>query len=953
VSVDVVLPLVFLLSGAAGLIFELVWFHRTGLAFGNSIVAATIVLSSFMGGLAIGNGIAGWLGARVRRLLRLYAALEATTAIAGLALTYLLPELARVQLPLAAAFVLLLVPASAMGATLPIVVAAIGETGIRLEPDATTVERTSRVPFGTALGLLYGCNTLGAVGGVLIAEPVLIARVGVAGSAWIAAALDALDAAIALMLSFGVDSAGRSKDRPLPIPTHESFGSDRPSGRPSALVAPIIACAFLAGLTLLALEVLWFRFLSMFVLTTTLVMSVMLGVVLSGIALGALAAAEWLKHRPFAAGSVATIALTAAVATVASYGGFNLLTSGAQVGEWTRVAWFATVMTLPTSCLSGALFTLLGEALRRTRRDDVGAAASLTLANTVGAACGPPVAAFVLLPAFGTERALFALSLAYVVVGTIALSTASRPMKRTPAVFVAAGIAAIALVWFPFGAMTASYLPRVMVPYAVDGSQIVATREGPSESIVLMQQLWMGKPVYNRLVTNGFSMSGTAIPGQRYMRYFVYWPMLLHEAPLERILVICYGVGVTAGAALDVPSAASIDVVEISRDVVAMSDVIYTADRNPLHDGRVKLHIGDGRRFLRTTAERYDLITGEPPPPRTPGAVNIYTREYFALIRDRLADGGMTTYWLPVARPNPGTDVDTIIRAFCDVFDDCSLWNATPFDLMLVGTRGAREPVDARRLTSAFTCGAEVQKCPIADRLREIGFETPEQIGATFLGDAAYLNDLTAATPPLTDDFPQRLRPVEARSSLSDPRYPADLTVVARYQRLLNPSRARDAFASSGFIKRLWPAGLIESSRPWFDEQRMINRVLWEGGKPLRLIEDLTRVLTLTPLRTLPLWMLGSDDVKQQIASTGNDGSGTVEYVRGAQLMAARDYESAASYFGLAERRGLRTPPPRPMTAYALCRANRIDMSKKIVDSLQPRDEDERHFVEWMRMNCS
>src|SRR5439155_17294624 len=121
----------------------------------------------------------------------------------------------------------------------------------------------------------------------------------------------------------------------------------------------------------------------------------------------------------------------------------------------------------------------------------------------------------------------------------------------------------------------------------------------------------------------------------------------------------------------------------------------------------------DGRFFLQASRERYDLITGEPPPPRTPGAVNIYTREYFELIRERLAEGGITTYWLPVARPDPGTDVNTIVRAFCDVFDDCSLWNATPFDLMLAGTRHARGPVADASFSAAWNRRA------LAARLRE------------------------------------------------------------------------------------------------------------------------------------------------------------------------------------------------------------------------------------------
>src|SRR5262249_1217533 len=158
----------------------------------------------------------------------------------------------------------------------------------------------------------------------------------------------------------------------------------------------------------------------------------------------------------------------------------------------------------------------------------------------------------------------------------------------------------------------------------------------------------LDEPVYNRLVTNGFSMSGTAVPGMRYMRYFVYWPMVLHRGPIRRALVVCYGVGVTARAALDLPAAESIHIAEISRDVGAMSDTIYPPNP-PLGDPRVRLHIDDGRQFLETTATRFDLITGEPPPPRTPGAVNIYSREFFQLVHDRLADGGIATYWLPVA----------------------------------------------------------------------------------------------------------------------------------------------------------------------------------------------------------------------------------------------------------------------------------------------------------------
>src|SRR6185369_11671451 len=135
--------------------------------------------------------------------------------------------------------------------------------------------------------------------------------------------------------------------------------------------------------------------------------------------------------------------------------------------------------------------------------------------------------------------------------------------------------------------------------------------------------------------------------------------------------------------------------------------------------------LDDGRSFLLTSSDKYDLITGEPPPPRTPGAVNIYTREFFQLVYHHLAEGGIATYWLPVARPDPGTDVDTIIRGFCAVFADCSLWNATPSDFMLLGTRHAAVPVPETNFSSAW----HVPR--LAANLREIAFEVPEQFGAT------------------------------------------------------------------------------------------------------------------------------------------------------------------------------------------------------------------------------
>src|SRR5262249_26263891 len=161
--------------------------------------------------------------------------------------------------------------------------------------------------------------------------------------------------------------------------------------------------------------------------------------------------------------------------------------------------------------------------------------------------------------------------------GFVALLTL-RPviaLRRPARTAIAPAAMAIAMVGFPFGRMTGEYFGRAAEPYTRDGSRIVASVEGSNETIFLMRQSWLDRPGYHGLVTTGFSMSGPAVAARRYMRTFVYLPMLLHTTPLKRALVVCYGVGITAGAAVDVPSLDTIDVVEISKDVVSMSDVIY------------------------------------------------------------------------------------------------------------------------------------------------------------------------------------------------------------------------------------------------------------------------------------------------------------------------------------------------------------------------------------------
>ena len=930
--------LAFFCSGASGLIFEVVWVYKCGLLFGNTLWATSIVLSSFMTGLLCGNALAARYAPRVRRLLFAYASLELIVGISGLALTYVLAVLPGVLAPatrnlldhrtllnvvrLATAFPLLFAPAIAMGATLPVLTGALSQ---------------SPKQFGAVLGRLYSWNTLGAVAGVVVTELFLIRAVGVAGSAWAAAFLDFAAAAAVISVARTHESSSVPRSNEVAAPPEHARQPKHHEG-----VGPLLVCACLTGGTFMALEVVWFRFLSMFVVASTFAVSLMLAVVLISIATGSFCASRWVARRHDAMSYAAPIIWAAASAVIVCYAGFRALTASLWAAEWYRIVWAGMVLMSVTALLSGVIFVLLSSALRSRRAgDDAAAAGWFLLANTLGAAAGPLIAGFGLLPHLGMERSLFVLAASYAGAGGLILGggrLGARPARGTLAF--SGATATLSLALFPFGAMTTSYFPRVTAAYAEDGAQLVAAREGASETIHLMRKSWHGKTLYDRLVTNGFSMSGTHSSAKRYMRYFAYWPLFVRGGALQHVLVACYGAGVTTDALTSISSLKSIDVVEISPDIVRMSDIIYPPGHRPLDDTRVRLHLEDARYFLQATRDRYDLITGEPPPLLTPGAVTLYTREYFQLMHDRLADEGVATYWLPAARRGE-YDVRPIIEAFCAVFDDCSLWNGTVFDWMLVGTRHLRGPVPLERFVQSWSDPS------VFPRLRETGFERPEQIGATFLADRDELLRLAGGVSPLVDDYPQRLRPQPTRLALVSRATGTDREAADFIERVTNARNAQERFKASSFVRTLWPAELIAQSLPYFDIQATINRVMRDGPDPLGHIDELHRLLTQSSLRRPPLWALGSDDAQQEAADVVEDPTGMADYIHGIRALVARQYPAAVEAFALAEKSGLQLPTLRPLLAYTLCLSDQRDLARRLARAVPPPHGQE-HFWSWL-----
>ncbi len=839
-------------SGAAGLIFEMLWFRLAGLSFGNTVWAGTAVLAAFMGGLAVGHALTASGRLRLTRPLYWYALAEAAIALTGTALLWILPNIggwlapvldATPGLRLGLAFCLMLIPTSAMGLTLPLLVRALYADG----------------SYGALLGRIYGINTLGAVVGVVAAEFLLLGWLGTKGSGLFAASLNLVAAGIALWLT---------RDWPASLETRSQTRYPIRGG-----IRWLIA-AGLSGTVLLALEVVWFRLLLLHVRGTASAFAAMLAIVLVGIALGGLLTSWWLRRRSFSPLQAPVMALLCALTLALGYRGLPV--------EPGQSAWLAgAALMLGTAIGSGALFTLLCVGLTQVVPEPSRATGRLLVANTGGGMLGAILGGLVLLPLLGMQASLAILLCAYLICTLLLVPH----WRLVPTCGWAAG-ASFCLLLFPWGQMQ-SHVQAATKPWQqLDGSRVVYQREGINETLQLLQRDLFGEPLAHRIVTNGESMSGTERDSQRYMKLFAWLPMALHPG-IKDVLLISYGLGSTAEALVADRRIHSISVVDISPEMLEASRLTRTDAAEPLDDSRVKVHIEDGRHFLLTSHQQFDLITGEPPPPRLAGIVNLYSREYFSLMHRRLKPGGMASYWLPADQLTLASS-RAILKAFCEVFRDCSLWSGSNYNWVMLGSRDGIAPVPITNLTRFW------QDPATRGAITALGFETPAQLGTTFIADANQIIDWIGDASPLTDDRPKRL-------SEGEP----DATAMQTYARLMDNAAAAKRFASSAFIRHTWPMRLQAEVPGYYDLQPILNNeIRGPFEQRLRLIDG---VIEHSSLKIPVFWLLESGIREQRIVDRRMADSGydpEFAWHLAVRALADRRFDVAAEMFSESGRDG-------------------------------------------------
>lgn len=720
----------FFLSGFAALLYQTVWMRQFAFVFGTAELAVATVLAAYMGGLAAGAGVATRFAPRVRRPIVAYGVLELVIAVAALLVPVAirgamsvaaglfgsgdaLPSATGAALAsfrLVAAFAILFVPTLCMGATLPIL---------------ARVAVTSDASLGSEVGLLYALNTAGAVCGTIVAAFALLPRLGLAATAEVGVALNAIVCVLAAVAARGAPAI-------QPAPAH----AVAPRGGGTILFAML-----LSGITSFTYEVVWTRLLGHLLGGSTYAFATMLATFLAGIALGAAVAARLATSAARACVGLAVAELAIAAGAFAAFRGMDALPALAlAVGAGKNptapgnVAVAALVM-LPATLAIGATFPFAVRALARGPEDAAAVSARVYAWNTVGAIVGALGAGFVVMPLLGYAGvigAAIALNLA------LALLVAVATPERAPRV---AGLAVVGL-----GAL-AIFPPST--PWNLIGTSPLsigrATRPPEFFAVGRSAGVAVGREGgVLKLRTNGLP-EGVMLPPRRYRkaipdRWLGALPFLARPGA-RHVLVVGFG----AGTALEaVPRAlADVDVIEIEPQVIAANER-FRAERavDPLALPGLHVHVDDARGALNLSTKRYDAIVSQPSHPWTAGASHLYTREFFATVREHLVPDGVFVQWIDLELVDREL-LASLLATLLDAFSDVRVYR--PFFRGTALFMASNAPLAVEVHAAAALAAAPVE-------LARAGIQTREDVAAALALDAAGARSLAAGASLTTDD---------------------------------------------------------------------------------------------------------------------------------------------------------------------------------------------------------
>lgn len=666
----------FVLSGMAGLMYEVLFSKILANIFGSTAMAAYTVLGTYMGGMALGAWLGGRLSGKVRQPLVAYAicevliaaffvltpALKAPIMSVYVSLAQGLPPDAPALLPLRLALgsLLLLLPTVAMGATLPLLVKDLS---------------TRHQGIGVSVGRLYAANTLGAAAGAILAGYVLIPALGLTQGTLVAALANMLVALIAMDLhkrpvTSVIDPARAAKSSTsdlLPQLPHLPW-----TWVPWVLLA-------VGGVVTLALEIVYFHMLATVAGNSTYAFALMLAAFLMGLGLGGEAARRWIQAQRDLIGGIVGAEWALAMLVMggtAVWGGlpdyfaafaYHHLPDGFGPREVVRAAVCLLAMLPPAACI-GFIYPLAMEWITRSKAEGaVAAMGTASALNTFGNIAGVFLAAFLLLPWLGSLWSIKALALVSLVLALLAGAAWVLGQKAESWFKPSSVVAGI----FAFG--VTSLVTPVQWDYTAlsTGSNVYFRAQPWGRSIDHLESVDGGLTtvteaqaadgqVHRTLLTNGKFQGSDSWGGEMVAQIGIALTPLLHTSQREDALVIGYGSGVTTRALLDV-GFQQVDIAELSRDIVDMADKHFSkVNAKASQNSRSKLYVTDGRNLLLLSPKAYDLISIEISSIWFAGAASLYNVEFYDLLKTRLKPGGVLQQWIQLHHITQ-TDLLTVI----------------------------------------------------------------------------------------------------------------------------------------------------------------------------------------------------------------------------------------------------------------------------------------------------
>jgi len=786
------LLVLFFASGCAALIYETVWFYLVQLIVGASSISVAVILSSFMGGMALGSWLIPKVTPTRMHPLRVVAILEAGIALLGLAIPLLLPYIQQAYMTVAepganavalravVCALVLVPPTMLMGATLPAI-----------------ARRRSSEHDAESVGLLYMANLVGGATGTVLAGFYLLRVHDTVIATYVAVALN-----VAIAIACYLMSRSEEADAPVAPAPHVSPSSP-------AATTPVLIASGLSGLTALGAEVVWTRQLSLLFGASVYTFSLILAVFLAGLGLGGFAGSKLARRTTSPQSMLATAQILLAIAIAfGAWAIVNLLPGWQPRAAFLPTVWanpayaFAfdglrcAVAMLPATLLWGASFPLTLACARQqhTTVGDPGFSeqvARINATNTLGSLTGAIAFTLIGIPVLGSHVAQQALVALAGVSSAILIWTSAA---RIPRLAAAAGVVIVAAVFVP-------PVPARLIAYgrSVDSwdsiKNFLYLAEGATASVAVTEGVAGAKQFH---IAGKVEASDMDID-MRLERMLGHMPALVHPNP-KSVLIVGVGAGVTTGALSIHPEVERIVVCEIEPMVPRSARAYFGKENHHVFDDpRVQLVFDDARHFLQTTDEKFDIITSDPIHPWVRGAATLYSQEYLTLVKNHLNPGGVVTQWIPLYETDLAS-AKSQIGTFASVFPDTTLWNPDlleeGYDLVALG-RVNESPIREEAIRQRLNAAPRVKQS-----LDEVMLRSPEAILSTYAGRGRDLAPWLADAQ-INRERNLRLQYLAGMAASTDQRFLIFQSMLA-YRRY-----PADLFVAS--------AGLEEQLRSWYD----------------------------------------------------------------------------------------------------------------------------------------